>query len=315
MVLIVDNINVTKCPASTSSFFRDHPQLVSRAKNWQSGTVKKVSDVGLLYVAQREFAVVPGSDNRVKVVGSDDATTCHIVMFLHKASGSVALAHFDGSRHEDSSLARFLQVLVGNSDDRKLEVYAIGGFFNNQANVRGLKESQELSLKLLKNFMKLEFDFNLIQWCCCELNSIIYRNPRPHVRPLFHGLCYDRINKTAHPASFESHGVDVALRAASVWYTATRSMNDLYDSANHSITIKPFHNNSDHPWSFYKTLSDEAILDNFSTSPSAEPPLFCSQMRLMFNLLDAHPQPMKTLFADGQPRVYELLQNGKWDLH
>ncbi|KAF2365651.1 Protein N-terminal asparagine amidohydrolase [Trinorchestia longiramus] len=313
MVLIIDNTKIKYCPRSTNNLFQDHPELACRAQTWHSEGPKRVPDVGMLYVAQREFAVVPGSDERVKTVGSDDATTCHIIVFLHKASGGVAVSHFDGSRNEEHSIAKFTQKLIGESESKSIDVYAIGGFFTKKLSAKGLEESQKLSLKLLKSFINLDYTFNLVQWCCCEMNTIFLEQTSV-VRPLFNGLCYDRVTKTAHPALFDSHGPIVTLRAAAAWASPLSCMLDLYNFKHHSITIQPFLNNSGHHWDFYKTLTDDVILQHFSTSPSAEPPLFCTQMRYLFNLLADNPQPMKTLFIDGKPIVYMLHQDGHWRL-
>lgn len=45
--------------------------------------VFQVGPVGLLYVNQREMAVVASHDKNVTIIGSDDATTCIIVIVRH----------------------------------------------------------------------------------------------------------------------------------------------------------------------------------------------------------------------------------------
>lgn len=310
MVLIIGNTIIDSCPESTDQLFRSHSHLVSQAERWHREAAKLVPEEGMLYVAQREFAVVPGADDRVKIVGSDDATTCHIIIFHHRESGNVALAHCDGSYKEEASILNFLQLLVGDSNEPAFDVYAIGGFYKTQSRVVGLEESQKLSLKYLNLFVKLDFQFNLIQWCCCELNTA----QTASAMPLFFGLCWDRMEKCAKPAVFTSHGNNATLRAASMWSTYSNGMVNLYDYNKHSITIQPFSNTSNNPWHIYRTLSDEMILQNFSTSPTAEPPMFCSRMRRLFGLLADNPYPMKSIFPDGKPKVYVLQEAGCWEL-
>lgn len=43
----------------------------------------QVGPVGLLYVGQRELAAVATHDKNVNIIGSDDATTCIIVVVRH----------------------------------------------------------------------------------------------------------------------------------------------------------------------------------------------------------------------------------------
>ncbi|KAL9956119.1 hypothetical protein ACROYT_G037548 [Oculina patagonica] len=40
------------------------------------------------------------SRENITVVGSDDATTCHIVVLRHTGSGVTSLGHFDGDSTE-----------------------------------------------------------------------------------------------------------------------------------------------------------------------------------------------------------------------
>lgn len=43
----------------------------------------QIGPVGLLYVGQREMAAVATHDKNVNIIGSDDATTCIIVVVRH----------------------------------------------------------------------------------------------------------------------------------------------------------------------------------------------------------------------------------------
>ncbi|KAK1164903.1 protein N-terminal asparagine amidohydrolase isoform X1 [Acipenser oxyrinchus oxyrinchus] len=51
----------------------------------------------LLYLQQREFAATTPSNCSVTVIGSDDVTTCHLVVLRHRCrSGATCLAHCEG---------------------------------------------------------------------------------------------------------------------------------------------------------------------------------------------------------------------------
>ena len=309
MVLYINGAPVSSCPASTQQLFSDHPYLVSRSREFKTLPVRHVESRGCLYVAQGEYSVVPNSDVRVKVVGSEDATTCHILLFKH--ANGVALTHCDGSSHEGTSLKIMLEKLVQGSSDRTIDVYGIGGFLSD-VKVKGSRESQKLSLKLIMMFIRLDYIFNLSLWSCCELNTI--KLSMLVLKPFHYGMCYDRTLNSVFPASFKSHGPESVVRNAFNWASYKQSMTEVYDNLNHSISVLPFQNSENERFRYYCQLSDNTILSHFSTSPSAEPPDFVNKMRSVFFLLGNHPNPMQTLFPSGKCRIYVLQEDGQWKL-
>lgn len=46
----------------------------------------QIGPIGLLYVGQRELAAVATHDKNVNIIGSDDATTCIIVVVRHSGA-------------------------------------------------------------------------------------------------------------------------------------------------------------------------------------------------------------------------------------
>ncbi|KAJ7398783.1 Protein N-terminal asparagine amidohydrolase [Pitangus sulphuratus] len=67
----------------TGDMIRAHPHLEEKAKLLRSQPAQTVEPKGLLYVQQREFAVTTPKDGSVSILGSEDATTCHIVVLRH----------------------------------------------------------------------------------------------------------------------------------------------------------------------------------------------------------------------------------------
>ncbi|KAK1335187.1 hypothetical protein QTO34_004771, partial [Cnephaeus nilssonii] len=63
--------------------YRAHPLLEERATLLGGQSVHQVGPQGLLYVQQRELAVTTSKDGSTPTPGSDDATTCHIVVLRH----------------------------------------------------------------------------------------------------------------------------------------------------------------------------------------------------------------------------------------
>ncbi|CAO2586945.1 Protein N-terminal asparagine amidohydrolase [Lemmus lemmus] len=62
---------------------RAYPLLEERARLLRGQSVQQVGPQGLLYVQQRELAVTSPKDDSISILGSDDATTCHIVVLRH----------------------------------------------------------------------------------------------------------------------------------------------------------------------------------------------------------------------------------------
>ena len=55
-----------------------------------------------VYVAQREMALV-AADGSIAVAGSDRATTCHVAILRHAASGTAAVGHIDTGHSDQMS--------------------------------------------------------------------------------------------------------------------------------------------------------------------------------------------------------------------
>ena len=78
-----------------------------------------------IYVGQREFAIVANDDpHGFHWLGSDDATTCHILVLDNQVA--VALAHLDGceTRQSIEAICRSLQEYAPENSD--YDVYLAG---------------------------------------------------------------------------------------------------------------------------------------------------------------------------------------------
>ena len=92
MVLSIDGSDVytTVTPQDLDTRYKTlrDPSLVVLAR-----PVRHVGDKDrCLYVGQREMAVIAPVDN-MNMIGSEDATTCHIVVIRDKHTGVTGLAH------------------------------------------------------------------------------------------------------------------------------------------------------------------------------------------------------------------------------
>ena len=111
MVLVLNGVLQEECPLDTHSLFMQHPVYRDTANQLLSIPIKtvsllycnlssfnkfllpsKIGPVGLLYVSQREMAAIAPHDKNVHIVGSDDATTCIIVVVRHSGN-LIAIFH------------------------------------------------------------------------------------------------------------------------------------------------------------------------------------------------------------------------------
>ena len=176
---------------------------------------------GALYVVQKDFAIIPGGDTKVSMVASGEATTSHIVVLYHRKSGGVVLARFDGVSDDEFYLVLMVRTLLEGFEDRSVDVYAVGGFYDQYSPTKGTKESLDLSNKLLRRMIEMKTcTFNIIQWCCCELNTI--EKAKGMVLPVLNGLIWDRNEQQAYPAVFHYRGPDFILRCVATFLTTIR---------------------------------------------------------------------------------------------
>lgn len=132
---------------------------------------KVISPIASLYVLQREYAVVTPEDSEfilnfqkrkvlkqdfilfwflefISIVGTDNLTTCSVVVLRHSRSGVVGLAHFDGSGRDEGveDMIRKVQHYSSSLDIHgNLELHLIGGFMDRKG------YSEDLAIGLLCN--------------------------------------------------------------------------------------------------------------------------------------------------------------------
>ena len=83
MVLVLNGVLQEESPMDTHSLFMQHPVYRDTANQLLSIPSKIINSMGLLYVGQREMAAIAPHDKNVHIIGSDDATTCIIVVVRH----------------------------------------------------------------------------------------------------------------------------------------------------------------------------------------------------------------------------------------
>ncbi|XP_016123557.1 protein N-terminal asparagine amidohydrolase isoform X2 [Sinocyclocheilus grahami] len=249
MPLLTQNKRIERV-TSTAELFSKHPHLKERAQQFVSRSPEAVDTKQLLYVQQRECAATTPADNSVSILGSDDATTCHIVVLRHTGSGATCLAHCDGSSTW-TEVPLIVSAVTSRSNPAKegrLELHLVGGFDDDRST------SHSLSLSILAAFQKQKEEIQLETCCITGVNV-----------------------KTGQvfPASFTCRGPAEELRSARTFSGA--EMVEVYDSSRELVKIDPCRWTPNNDMAFWLSQDDETILQNLLTSSitSNPPSSFC----------------------------------------
>ncbi|XP_056265851.1 protein N-terminal asparagine amidohydrolase [Pseudoliparis swirei] len=302
MPLLIQNRGLDRI-TSTMELFDKYPHLQENARTFSSKPPVDVDPKCLLYVSQREFAATTPADECVSVIGSGDATTCHLVVLRHTGSGAVCLAHCDGSstRSEVPLLVKTVTSLSGFSKEGRLELHLAGGF-NDES-----KTSHKLSLSILAEFQKLKEDIHLETCCITEMNDIVVDGSH---RPVVYGIGVNVKTGEVFPSSFTYKGPAEELRSARTFTGG--EMADIYDSSRGLVKVGPCRWSPNLDIAFWLSQDDDTILKYLSTSPLAEPPHFVQHMKTTIQFLLEHPNS-DSLFPGGQPQLYHRTETGDWE--
>lgn len=288
---------------STAELFDRNPHLQDSARAFRSKPLVEVDPKCLLYVQQREFAATTPADNSVSVIGSDDATTCHLVVLRHTGSGAACVAHCDGSS-TSTEIPLLVKAVASLNDDCKegrLELHLVGGF-NDES-----KTSHKLSLNILAAFHNQEEDIHLETCCITEMNDVVVGGTH---RPAIYGIGVNVKTGEVFPASFAYKGPAEELRSARTFTGG--EMAEIYDSSQGLVKICPCTWSPNLDIAFWLSQSDATILKYLSTSPTAEPPHFVQHIKSTIRFLLDHPSP-ESLFPGGQPQLYHRSETGDWE--
>ncbi|XP_050505315.1 protein N-terminal asparagine amidohydrolase-like [Diabrotica virgifera virgifera] len=307
MVLVLNGVLQTKSPPNTQTLYNAHPIYKETATQLLSIPSKIVGPAGLLYVLQREFAAVNQHDKNVTILGSDDATTCILVILRHSGSGAVALAHFDGlGTHEAASamVEKIQELAVGYSGGR-IELQLVGGFSDR------LGYSEELFYNIMDAFHKQLVEIDLTLACIGQLNTTIV-NGIP--APIIYGVGVNMRTNEIFPASFPQKGPEEYLRTARHLFGSENcEIINIYDCILGQLKIGPFNYKPLRGANLWLEQNDDFILQQLSTSPEVEPPHFVSNVRGTVKYIQENPFPAVTVFRNNRPLYYRRDEDsGLW---
>ncbi|KAM9793082.1 protein N-terminal asparagine amidohydrolase [Neosynchiropus ocellatus] len=302
MPLLIQNRELERI-GSTAELFGKYPHLQEHAKVFRSQPLADVDPKCLLYVQQREFAATTPSDDCVSVMGSDDATTCHLVVLRHTGSGAVCLAHCDGSNtwSEIPLLVKSVMSLSHSTKEGRLELHLVGGFKDDSMTSLGL------SLNILGAFQKQREHIHLITCCITDMNDVVENGTH---RPVIYGIGVNVKTGVVFPASFPQKGPAEDLRSARTFTGG--QMTEIYDSCLGLVKVGPCKWSPNMDIAFWLSQTDDTILKYLSTSPMAEPPHFVQHMKSTIRFLLEHPNA-ETLFPGDEPQFYQRTERGDWE--
>ena len=127
MVLFVEpgKIRIKRIPdgGDLSLFFRStSSSFQQQSREFAAQSLRSVSpENGLLYVSQSEMGLTVPEDPNVSILGSEDATTCHILFLRHLETGATACTHIDSVCEDDlDGVVEKVLKAAGCSDAGKL---------------------------------------------------------------------------------------------------------------------------------------------------------------------------------------------------
>ncbi|XP_055507834.1 protein N-terminal asparagine amidohydrolase [Leucoraja erinacea] len=301
MPLLVYNRPVS-LPSSTGEFIERYSRLKEGAETLKSKPAIKVDPPGLLYIQQREFAATVPQDGSVSTLGTEDATTCQVVVLRHTGSGATALGHLDGSdtAMTVSKMLNTVRSLSDGSSNGRYEVHLVGGYIDEQL------LSHRLTLELLEAFNSQSENIHLETYCVTELNDTMKQNVH---WPVIYGIAVNVKTGEIFQATFPDRGPDEDVRAARTFLGG--SMISIYDAKAEQMQIEPYEWIPFPTAEFWLQQPDHRILQYFSTSPVVEPPHFVKHLKNIFQFLTTSPE--EALFPKGESRIYKKTAAGFWE--
>ncbi|XP_056018169.1 protein N-terminal asparagine amidohydrolase-like [Ostrea edulis] len=304
MPLMVEGKHMGVPPKSVEEFLERYPHYKETSKNLLEQKCRSIVPIGLLYVGQREMAATTPDDERIQMVGTEDATTCHIAILRHTGSGAVCMCHFDSCGIE-TGCKKMLGLVKDLSKDKlpgRIELHLAGGFRDDK------RMSEELSIKLLTTFNNLPEEIHLQTACITDINNMKKGTTN---FPVIYGLVIHLNSGEIQRATFLDRGPDQPIRSAR-HFTGSEEIINIYDHKKGMLSIGPFNYSTMDEIDLLCRLPDQFIREHLSTSPEQEPAHFEDAVRAALVQIRDHPEPLRTVFKDGQPRQYKIESNGSW---
>lgn len=294
-------------PPVVDTFVKTYSHFKKSSQRLLEQDVQIVGPEGLLYIGQREVAGTSPSDDCISIIGSEDATTCHICVLRHTGSGAASLIHFDGSSIEEGLKTMITLVIeqTENMDCGRLEVHLVGGFLDPRGN------SHEVSNQVLRALRESSYDLHLETACITHFNTTYDDRHVPY--PVIYGIACNIKTGEIFRATFPEKGPDLTVRSAR-HFTGGSDNIVIYDYKSKHLVIGPFSYESLPNLDIYLSMPDKAILKYLSTSPEQEPETFVSSVRSSLMQIRDFPDPINSVFQRKSHRYKKDIETGAWVL-
>uniref|UniRef100_A0A1I8HZB6 Protein kinase domain-containing protein n=1 Tax=Macrostomum lignano TaxID=282301 RepID=A0A1I8HZB6_9PLAT len=216
--------------------------LVTAANQLKSMAVKRFTGQqdGLLYLHQREMAVVSSCDPCVRTLGSDGATSCLVLVLRRISNGDTCMLKYDGcgaGAFIKTCIERMLRQSPLQPLSRQsrlglqLDAHLVGGFQDPAL------ETMRLTGDLLLAMQSSPFEFHLRTACVAHVNSRVIDDT---AYPIIQGVAFCVRRARLTPAEFEDRGPWAALRGAR-FLSSQSGPACVYDSGlPQRLVIEPF---------------------------------------------------------------------------
>jgi len=305
MPLFINGTKV-KHELNIDRFVQAYPQFKEKSQTLLSQEAKEVGPKDLLYICQRELAGTSTTDGVISVLGSEDATTCHIAVLRHTGSGATSMCHFDGSSIPEG-LQTMVSIVKKNTADvesGRFEIHLVGGFLDERGN------SHDVSNSVLSAICESPEDLHLETACVTHFNTT-FKDDVPF--PVIYGVACNVKTGEIFRAKFPDKGPDLALRSAR-HFTGGDENIVIYDSETKHLTIGPFNYSNHIDVDGILSLPNQYIRKFLSTSPEQEPEGFEDHIRESLVQIKNFPDPLTSVFK-GKPRNFEKDKtSGLWSL-
>jgi protein N-terminal asparagine amidohydrolase len=169
MPVLIGSEPISQLPETVEEIYKSFPFLEAEALKLVQSPLRVIDKPeGVLYITQKEYAVLHSSDENFSIVGTDDATTCHIVVLVNREESSVCVAHIDSTDDLEDELARMVFDVLGQQNmknDFPLELSIMGGYCDE------MRKSEVLTLDLLHFYNQLPVKFQLKSLCVGSVNT------------------------------------------------------------------------------------------------------------------------------------------------
>jgi len=304
MVLLIGGVKVDEVPHDSRGLYHMAPHLKEPGSLFAASLPKHLGPMGLLFVAQREFAACSPHDKNISIVATDGCTTCLTVIFRHPTSGAVALGHIEHCCVDGISvlLSRLQDLSAGYFEQGPVHMHIYGSFSDN----RGYGE--ELLYAVLHYVHKEPYEIDLVAACVGVVNTV-QRGDIPW--PIVYGVGINIKTGEIFPSTVMDKGPDIPLRNARL-ITGAHSILEVYDYVSGLLRIGPFHYQPIRSADFMLQQPDEFLLQHLTSSPEVEAAYVASEIKAAIKHVQDHPFPEITIFPENRPRYYRKDENGHW---